>query len=104
MVAQRVRSRIVRPADIGRRLPLLAENRFDVVEAALGDREGKPQIYGTQFRESNGELVPEPIDDEVHVDERRARVGLPPLAEYRKTLEGVKKQTKMLKVLGSYPV
>ncbi len=45
-------------------------------------REGQPQWYGTQFREVNGEMVPEPIEDEAHVDERRASVGLQPLAEY----------------------
>ena len=55
-------------------------------------REGRPQMYGTQFKEVNGEWVPEPIDDEAHVDDRRAKVELLPLAEYRKSLEGVKKQ------------
>ncbi len=44
--------------------------------------EGKPQIYGTQFRMAAGELVLEPLEDPEHVDERRASVGLPPLAEY----------------------
>ena len=42
----------------------------------------KPQLYGTQFHEVGGKLVPEPIDDPAHVDERRAQVGLQPLAEY----------------------
>ena len=41
--------------------------------------EGRPQIYGTQF---HGQLQPLPIEDEARVDERRAEVGLPPLAEY----------------------
>jgi hypothetical protein len=50
-------------------------------------REGKKQIYGTQVRfgpETGGKLVLDPIDDEEHVDERRASVGLMPLAEYLK--------------------
>jgi heme-degrading monooxygenase HmoA len=46
--------------------------------------EGKPQVYGSQFHEVNGELVPFPIEDEAHVDERRAAAGLQPLAEYAK--------------------
>jgi hypothetical protein len=50
-------------------------------------REGKPQIYGTQFKEANGAMVPEPIEDEQHVDERRAKVGLQPLAEYKKLID-----------------
>ena len=50
-------------------------------------REGKKQVYGTQFHEEDGVLVIDPIEDEEHVDERRAAVGLPPLAEYRKLME-----------------
>ena len=48
-------------------------------------RQGKKQIYGTQLQsnaESNGKLFVFPIDDELHVDERRSGVGLPPLKEY----------------------
>jgi hypothetical protein len=54
--------------------------------AYLADRvrmkEGRPQLYGTQLRERDGRLVPFPIEDEERVDHRRARVGMPPLAEY----------------------
>ena len=45
-------------------------------------REGKPQRYGTQFQVRNRDLVPDPIEAEAAVDQRRAAVGLPPLAEY----------------------
>lgn len=61
--------------------------------AMLEDRilwqEGKKQIYGTQLHsgpETGGKLELWPIEDEEHVDERRAAVGLPPLAEYLKLL------------------
>jgi hypothetical protein len=41
-----------------------------------------PQIYGTQFDwNERGEMCPLPIEDEAHVDTRRAMIGLPPLAE-----------------------
>ena len=44
--------------------------------------EGRPQLYGTQFDwDENGEMNPWPIEDAAHVDERRARAGLNPLAE-----------------------
>ena len=49
--------------------------------------EGKKQIYGTQLRsgrDTGGQWVLEPIEDEAGVDARRAAVGLPPLAEYLK--------------------
>ena len=57
---------------------------FTVDRVRLG--EGKPQLYGTQFSESNGRLVPRPIEDEAHVDERRKEVGLQPIAEYAKLI------------------
>ena len=49
-------------------------------------REGKKQIYGTQLTmdESTSRWVLYPIEDEANVDKRRAKVGLPPLAEYLK--------------------
>lgn len=60
--------------------------------AYLTDRilrgEGKPQIYGTQgATNAQGIFVPPPMEDPAHVDQRRASVGLPPLAEYLKTLQ-----------------
>ena len=54
--------------------------------AYLTDRvliaEGKPQVYGTQFETVNGKLQPRPIENEAEVDQRRAAMGLEPLAAY----------------------
>ena len=44
--------------------------------------EGKPQLYGSAFKQVNGKFVPEPIQDEANLDARRKEVGLPPFAEY----------------------
>jgi hypothetical protein len=55
--------------------------------------EGKPQLYGTQalpfvqWTEQEPKLAP--IEDEKNVDERRQKVGLPSLDEYRKLLKQV---------------
>ncbi|HJW92088.1 MAG TPA: DUF6624 domain-containing protein [Thermoanaerobaculia bacterium] len=49
--------------------------------------QNKPQLYGTQFHEVNGELVPFPIEDESHVEERRAKMGMQPMAEYARLLK-----------------
>lgn len=62
--------------------------------ALLMDRvlvhEGKKQLYGTQFiQNAAGEWVPQPIEDEPHVDARRKRMGMPPLAEYAKELRRI---------------
>jgi hypothetical protein len=46
-------------------------------------REGKKQIYGSQVqRNEAGEWEARSLEDPEHVDQRRASVGLPPLAEY----------------------
>lgn len=61
--------------------------------AYLTDRvltlEGKPQRYGTQFREVNGQLELLPIEDEANVDARRKKVGLQPLADYVRQIRGI---------------
>jgi hypothetical protein len=44
---------------------------------------GRPQVFGSQVVEGDdGELAPWPIEDPAGVDDRRARVGLGPLAEH----------------------
>ncbi len=43
---------------------------------------GKGQIYGTQVTRENGKHIPRTIEDEVHVDARRAAIGMGPLSEY----------------------
>ena len=44
--------------------------------------EGKPQIYGTQLEtDSDGTVRPYLLEDPVHVEERRSKVGLEPLRE-----------------------
>ncbi|RXK55359.1 hypothetical protein ESB00_05530 [Oleiharenicola lentus] len=57
--------------------------------ALLEDRielhEGRPQIYGSQLRsDGGGALYVQAMIDPDHVDERRAAVGLPPMADYLK--------------------
>jgi hypothetical protein len=45
--------------------------------------EGRKQIYGSQLsRAADGRIEPWPIEDPARVDERRASVGLEPLADY----------------------
>jgi hypothetical protein len=53
-------------------------------------KEGKPQVYGTQFTfVAGGEFVLHPIQDAEHVDERRRAVGLPTMAEQEKVIREV---------------
>jgi hypothetical protein len=90
---------IVQHADLANQkkyFPLLkkaaVEGEARLADAAMLEdrilmREGKKQIYGTQVHlgpETGGKLELYPIEDEEHVDKRRAAVGLPPLAEYLK--------------------
>lgn len=55
--------------------------------ACLYDRvrmaDGRDQLYGSQFVfDDHGEIAPWPIEAAEHVDERRARMGLVPMAEH----------------------
>jgi len=54
--------------------------------AMLTDRirvlEGRPQLYGTQFDwDENGVMSPLPIEDAPSLEQRRAQLGLEPLAQ-----------------------
>jgi hypothetical protein len=88
MIAQHA---IAEPERMRRWLPLVvaaaARGEADPVQAAMmEDRvralEGRGQLYGTQLDwDESGELTPLPIEDREGVDERRRRLGLPPMAE-----------------------
>jgi hypothetical protein len=65
-------------------IPLGQANALDA--AYLSDRiaifEGHEQTFGTQFDwDINGQLSPAPVRDPDTLDERRASVGLPPIAD-----------------------
>jgi hypothetical protein len=52
------------------------------LEDRIGWLEGRPQLYGTSFDwDEQGLMSPTPIEDPERVDDRRATVGLGPLAE-----------------------
>ncbi|MBS0209965.1 MAG: hypothetical protein JSS27_13535 [Planctomycetes bacterium] len=61
--------------------------------AYLTDRvflaEGRKQVYGTQFEVVAGKWQPRPLEEPDHVDQRRAQVGLSPLAEYLKEAQSL---------------
>lgn len=49
-------------------------------------RQGKPQLYGTQFRKVDGKWILHEVDPSV-TDEERAKWDCPPLAEAKKRVE-----------------
>jgi hypothetical protein len=57
-----------------------------LMEDRIRMRMGKPQIYGSQVRTNKISGLDEfyPIEDEIHVNERRKKIGLEPLEEYAK--------------------
>ena len=67
--------------------------------AYLTDRvrlaEGKFQLYGTQGQPGpDGVIVPSPLEDEEHVNERRKILGLEPIEEYFKAINEAHKTNK----------
>ena len=73
-------------------LPLLREataageakpTDLPLLEDRIRMQEGRPQRYGSQLtRGPDGKPTLWPIEDEAHVDERRAAIGLEPLTDY----------------------
>jgi hypothetical protein len=50
--------------------------------------EGRPQVYGSQFVvHDDATLSPWPISEPAEVDQRRFRVGMPPLAAQARDME-----------------
>jgi len=73
---------------LARMQPLIARDEVSEIDYAyLEDRvavaEHRKQRYGTQFGMTQ---EPQPIEDEAHVDERRAAIGLGTLADYRRQM------------------
>jgi hypothetical protein len=60
--------------------------------AGLTDRtlvsQGKPQKFGTQFKQVDGKMVMMPVKDAKHLEQRRAKYLLPPMLVYRQLIRG----------------
>lgn len=52
-------------------------------------RDGKPQLYGTQFlpHVPNQPITLFPVQDEAHLHKRRSDLGMPPMADYIKSMQ-----------------
>lgn len=77
-----------------RKMESLPQGEVDPRDVAyLTDRvlvgTGKKQKYGTQAIYRDGKFVPNPIENEAEVDQRRKAVGLEPLDEYLKFMEQI---------------
>jgi hypothetical protein len=70
---------------LGRRGELPRADLALLIDRVLMQR-GQRQRYGSQFTMANGRLVPAPVADLAGLDERRASMGLLPIAEYVKRL------------------
>lgn len=64
----------------------LDKSALALLEDRVLTNQSKPQLYGSQLHNNplTGKLEFFPIADEAHVDERRASMGLGPLADYAK--------------------
>ncbi len=75
-------------------------NKKDIEDyqlAYLTDRllveDGKPQLFGTQFKIFKNEVVkPSPIKDKARLDDRRAAYGLEPFAAYLRSARNSSKK------------
>ena len=58
-----------------------------LLDDRINSNEGRPQKYGSQFHSEGKDMVMSPVEDEAHLDERREKMGLPPIADYRCMLQ-----------------
>jgi hypothetical protein len=57
------------------------------------DHEGKPQLYGTNFKFVGDKVALQATQDPARLDERRRKLGLPPIREYAAQLAEFYKKT-----------
>jgi hypothetical protein len=57
------------------------------------DAEHKPQLYGTNFKFVGDKVALDLTQDPARLDERRRKIGLPPIREYAKQLAELYKKT-----------
>lgn len=53
--------------------------------------DGKPQRFGTQYAVKEGRAIFEPVEDPDKLDDRRATLLLPPMAEYKRQIASLYK-------------
>lgn len=89
-VDQAVRMTLIHEQQHGQAPDSLDVERMITVDTdRVATARGQPQVYGSQANLIDGHVVLEPIADSAEVDARRARVGLPPLAEYVRLLDSL---------------
>ena len=80
-----------RPAVQAAYLPIMREavaegnaraDELAMLEDRVAVNHGRPQLYGSQIGWKDGKGFVKPMEDEEHVNERRAAVGLEPLEKY----------------------
>ena len=60
---------------------------FALVSDRVATHQGRPQSFGTQAMIKDGQVAFFPIADSAGVDDRRAKIGLMPLREYKAILD-----------------
>ena len=60
----------------------LARGKYALLVDRVRLQQGKKQVYGSQLRGKPGHFAVLPLEDPTHVDQRRAKMGLEPLADY----------------------
>jgi hypothetical protein len=69
----------------------IARSDVALLTDRVRQRQGRLQVYGTQFSMVDGRLVLDPIEDSANVEARRKDVGLPSLAKQAEVISEVYK-------------
>ena len=66
---------------------------FAMLKDDVLGREGKLQLYGTNFQFVGDKIALQPTQDPARLDERRRKIGLPPIAVYMQFMAQMFKKT-----------
>jgi hypothetical protein len=60
----------------------LSREKYALLVDRVRLQQGKKQLYGSQLKGKPGHFEVLPLEDPVNVDQRRAEMGMQPLADY----------------------
>ncbi len=84
-----LRQKLLKPIKKAFNRKEISANQYSNYVDRLLIRQGKPQIYGSNFDQKDGKLVMSKVKDLKNLDKIRKKIGLPTIKEYAEMLKKV---------------
>lgn len=82
-----LRQKLLKPIEKAFKRKEISANEYSNYVDRLLVRQGKPQIYGSNFEMKDGKLVMSEVKDLKNLDKIRLKIGLPTIKEYAEMLK-----------------